>query len=107
MITSHMEMPREGNLEAVLHAFAFLHQKHNSSIVFDPTYPIINMNDFKECKWKDFYGYLNEAISPNALEEKGKKSDLRGYVDSDHAREKKTRRSFSLFFIFLNTALIQ
>ena len=66
MITSHMDMPREGNLEAVLHAFAFLRQKYNSSILFDPTYPIINMNDFKECNWKDFYGYLNEAIPPNA-----------------------------------------
>ena len=32
---------------------------------------------------------------------------MRGYVDSNHVGEKKTRRSRSGFFIFLNTAPIQ
>ena len=53
------------------------------------------------------YWYLKEATPPNAPEERGKEVDLHGYVDSDHAVEKKTRRSRSGFFIFLNTALIQ
>ena len=74
---------------------------------FDPTYPFIDMNEFKECKWKDFYGDLKEAIPPNTPEKMGKEVDLCGYVDSDHAGEKKTRMSCSVFFIFLNTALIQ
>ena len=37
----------------------------------------------------------------------GKEVELRGYVDINHAREKKTRRSCSIFFILLNSALIQ
>ena len=76
-------------------------------MAFDPIYSIINMNEFKEWKWKDFYGDLKEAIPPNAPEERGKEVDLRGYDDSDHAGENKIRRSCSGFFIFLNTALIQ
>ena len=52
--------------------FAFLRQKYNSRMAFDPNYPFIDMNEFKECKWKDFYGYLKEAIPPNAPKEKGK-----------------------------------
>ena len=50
MMVSHMAMPMEGHLEAVLHVFAFLHQKYNSSMAFDPIYPAINMSGFKECK---------------------------------------------------------
>ena len=65
--------------------------------MFDPTYPSIDMNYFKECKWKDFYGYFKEAIPSNAPEERGKVVDLRGYVDSDHTGKKKKIRSSSSF----------
>ena len=53
------------------------------------------------------YGDLKEAILSNSPEEIGKQFDLRGYVDSNHAGEKNTKMSRSVFFIFLNTALIQ
>ena len=43
-----MAMPREVHLEAVLHVFAFIHKKYNSTMEFYSTYPIINMIDFKE-----------------------------------------------------------
>ena len=85
MMAAHMAMPREGHLEVVLHVFELLRQKYNSRMAFDPIYSIINMNEFKEWKWKDFYGDLKEAIPPNAPEERGKEVDLRGYDDSDHA----------------------
>ena len=67
IIVSQMAMPREGHLEAVLHVFAFLQQKYNPRMEFDPTYHVINMNNFKDCKCKDFYGDLKEDIPPNAL----------------------------------------
>ena len=107
MMASHKDMPREGHLEEVLHVFVFLCQKYNYRMASDPTYPAINMNDFQECKQKNFYGGLKEAIPPDAPEERGKEVDLRGYVESNHAGEKKTMRSRSGFFIFLNTVLIQ
>ena len=65
-MASQMAMPWEEQLEAVLHVFAFICQKYNTRMAFDPTYPVINMNDFKECKCKDFYGELKEATPPNS-----------------------------------------
>ena len=45
MLASHMAILREVHLEAVLHVFAFLCQKYNSRMAFDPTYLVIKMND--------------------------------------------------------------
>ena len=52
MMASQMAMPRESQLEAVLQVFSFLCHKFNSSMAFDPTYPAIILNDFREWKWK-------------------------------------------------------
>ena len=56
MLVSQMAIPIEGHLEEVLHVFAFIRQNYNTRMVFDPTYPAINVNDFKKCKRKNFYG---------------------------------------------------
>lgn len=106
MLSSHLALPREGHLDAVLHIFAYLDHKHNSRMVFDPTYPEIDMSNFKECDWKHFYGDVKEAIPLNAPDPRGKEVDLRMYVDSDHAGEKLTRRSRTGFFVFMNMAPI-
>ena len=45
-------------------------------------------------------------MPPNAPKPLGKEVELRGYVDSDHAGDKSTRRSHTGFLIFMNTALI-
>ena len=49
---------------------------------------------------------MTEAIPPNAPELRGKSVDLRMWVDSDHAGDKMKQRSFTGYFIFMNTALI-
>ena len=82
IMASHISMPIEGKLEAVLHVFSFLCQHYKSRMAFDPTYPNINTSDFKEYKCKDFYGELKEAIPPSSHEKRGKEVDLFGYVDS-------------------------
>ena len=56
---------------------------------------------------KEFYGDVKEAIPSNAPNPCGKSVHIRMYVDSDHAGEKRTRRSRSGFFVFLNCALVQ
>ena len=71
MMASQMDMPREEHLEEVLNVFAFP-SNSNSRMVFDPTYPVINMSNFKKCKWRYFYGKLREAIPTNAPEERRK-----------------------------------
>jgi len=105
MLVSHLALPREGHLEAVIHLYSYLRNKHNARMCFDPTYPEIDMlGSFKECDWKTFYGNGKEAIPPNAAKIRGKEVDLRLYVDSDHAGEEVTRCSRTGFFIFLNMA---
>ena len=41
MLSSHLAMPREGHLDAVLHVYAYLKKKYNSRLALDPTYPTI------------------------------------------------------------------
>ena len=105
-LASYMAMPREGHLDAVIHVFSYLKLKHNSRIVFDPTYPELGTTGTDLQEWKHFYGNVKEAIPPDASLPRGKEVDLRLYVDSDYAGEKRTRRSRTGFFIFLNSALV-
>ena len=106
MLASHLALPRQGHLDAVYHIFAYLDNKHNTRLVMDPTYPMIDMTKFKECDWREFYGDVKEAIPPNAPLPRGKEVDLRLFVDSDHAGDKLTRRSRSGFIIYMNLAPI-
>jgi hypothetical protein len=105
-LASYLAMPREGHLEATFHLFNYLDKKHNARIVFDPSYPTVDMSVFKECDWKAFYGDVREAIPPNAPPPRGKDVDLRMFVDSDHAGDKRVRRSRTGFLIYLNMSLI-
>ena len=101
-----LEVPRRGHLEAVYHIYAYLALKHNTRLVMDPTYPIIDIATFKECDWREFYGDAREPIPRNVPPPRGKEVDLvRLFVDSDHAAGNKiTRRSRSGFLIYLNLA---
>ena len=105
-LASHMALPREGHLEALFDVFCYLKRRHNSRLVFDPSYPDIDWSAFVEHDWKQFYGELTEAIPPNAPEPRGKEVEIRMFVDSDHAGDKLTRRSRTGYFMFLNSALI-
>ena len=84
-----MAQPREGHLEAVFHVYAYLSKKHNLRMVFDPTYPRIDKSDFPEHNWKHFYGNIKEAIPSDMPEPRGKEVDIRMFVDSDHAGDKR------------------
>jgi hypothetical protein len=104
MLSTFLCMPREGNLDAVYHLFAYLSLYHNARVVFEPTYPDVDMRAFIKNDWKPMYGDAKEAIPPNAPVTRGKAIDLRLFVDSDHAGEHFTRRSRTGFVIYLNTA---
>jgi hypothetical protein len=86
--------------------FAYLEKRHNSRLVFDPTYLDIDMREFKECNWKEFYGNVMEAIPPNAPTPQGKEVDVRLCVDSDHAGNCLTRRPRSGYLVYINGALV-
>ena len=51
LMSSHLALPREGHLEKIFHIFAYLKWKHRSRMVFDPTYPSIDNDDFPRHDW--------------------------------------------------------
>ena len=104
LLASHLALPREGHLDAVLRIYGYLKKKHNSRLVLDPTYPDIDMSVFKRCDWTEFYGQVEEPIPPNAPDPRGKEIDLRLFVDSDHAGEHLTRRSRTGYIAYVNMA---
>jgi hypothetical protein len=107
MLAAQMAMPREGHLHAVFRVFAYLKNKHNARIIFDPTYPEIPHEIFQDnFDWTTMYGNVKEAIPPNAPEPRGKSVLLRCYVDSDHANDLVTRRSRSGYIQMINMAPI-
>ena len=107
ILASQMAAPRMGYLDAALHVVSYLKRKHNARMVYDPTYPDINMADFKTCDWTEFYGSVKEPIQPNAPPSRGKPVDLHMYVDSDFAGDGVRQRSITGLFVLLISALIQ
>jgi preprotein translocase subunit Sss1 len=107
MLASHMAMPREGHLYAVFRVFAYLKAKHNSRLMFDPSYPTIHHEKFRaDQDWEPFYGKVQEAIPPNAPPPRGKPVVLRLFVDSDHAGNLMTRRSRTGYVQMVNMSVI-
>jgi hypothetical protein len=106
MLSSYLACPCEGHLENALHVMGYLQLKHNSRLIFDPTYPDIDQTAFPSIEWMEFYGNVEEAIPLDMPPPLGKNVDLCMMVDSDHAGEKRTQRSHTGFIIFCNLAPI-
>jgi hypothetical protein len=95
MLSAYLCLPHEGHLEAVFHVFAYLGMHHNMRVVFDPTYPDVDMN-------KSMYGDVKELIPSDAPVSGGKEVDLRLFVDYDNAGDPFTRRSRTGLVIYLS-----
>jgi hypothetical protein len=93
MLSSYLACPRKGHLENALHVMGYLKLKHNSQLIFDPTYPYIDQTAFSTFEWMEFYGNMEEAIPPGMPPPLGKDVDLCMMLDSDHAGEERTRCS--------------
>jgi hypothetical protein len=106
MLPTHIFLPREVHLEYVFHVFSYLGLHHNARVVFDPTYPSVDMGAFVKTDWKSMYGDVKDMIPYDAPIPRGKEVDLRLCVDSDHAGEKFTRRSRTGSVVYLNMAPI-
>ena len=117
MMSSHLALPREGHLEALFHMFAYLKVHHNSEMVFDPSEPDIDMDDFPREDWSlSIYGDAEEELPPQKPWEEsgpadmpepgGKSFRLVVYVDCDLGGDLVTRRSRTGFAVFLNGAPI-
>ncbi len=106
LLLSFLVYPREGHLETALHIMGYLKKKHNTRLVFDPTYPDIDMGDLPRYNWTKFYGDAKELMPADMPPPLGKDVDLRMMLDSDHAGDRRIRQSRTGFLIFCNMALI-
>jgi hypothetical protein len=104
MLSTHLLLLHEGHLEAVFHVFAYLGLHYNSRVVFDPSYPSVDMGTFIKTDWKSMYGDVKEIIPSDAPVTHRKDIYVRLFVDSDHAGDQFTRRSRTGFVIYLNMA---
>ena len=105
-LASQMAMPREGHMEAVFHVFAYLKARHNLCMVFDPTYLSIDKTKLQEHEWKCLYGDVKEAIQNNCPKPLGREVDISMFVDSNYTRDDTKRRSRTVYFIYMNLALV-
>ncbi len=106
MLSSYLAYPREGHLEAAIHVMGYLRLKHNIRLIFNPTYPDIDLDYFPSFDWTEFYGDVTEAILTDMPQPLGKEVDIQMMVDSDHAGDKQTQHSCTGFLIYCNMALI-
>ena len=106
LLSSHLVMPLEGNIEAAIHVMSYLYLNHNSSLLFDPTYPTLDVCDFDQYDWTTRYGHVKEAVPYNDPEPLVISVVFREMADSDRASDKTTQRSRTGYFIWINQALI-
>jgi hypothetical protein len=92
MLSTHLFLPREGHLEAVLRVFAYMGLHHNARFVFDITYTSVDMGTFIKTYWKSMYGDVKGMLPSDAPVSRGKEVYIRLFVDSGHAGDQLTRR---------------
>lgn len=109
MVSSHMDLPREGHLEQLFHIFFHLSKYHNTVIVFDLSDPVIDASKYQRKDWASSeFGHLPAArqVPPNMPEPRCQGFTVRAKVDADHAADTVTKRSRTGFLVYINSALV-
>ena len=85
MMSSHLELPREGHLEQIFNIFAYLKKNHNYALVFNMSYPDVNIDTFPKHACTKLYGDVNESTPLDIPDPLGKEVVMHFFVDADHA----------------------
>ena len=104
MMSSHLALPRKGYMEQVMQIFRYLKRYHNAELVFDPSDPTINEQDFERGDWTSSeFGHVEgkEELPPNMPEPRGMRFTIVAKVDAGHARRSRTG-----ILVYLNCLLI-
>ena len=105
-MSQYLALPRESQLEQVLHIVGYLKYNKKFRLMFDASYPQVNGKWFQKYDWEDFYWDAKEAIPPDMPKERGNSVVISCFVDSNHAGNVKNRRSQTGILIFANKAPI-
>ena len=108
MMASMMANPRRGHIDELFHMFGYLKLHHNVEIIFDPTVPDFDIEEFfPRRNWASTpYIDAKEDLPTRVPEPCGLGFTILANVDSDHAGDEVTRQSRTGFIIFLNNAPI-
>ena len=111
MLSSHLVLPQERDMQELVHIFAYLKKHLNSEIVFDPSEPYIEMDPFQRQDWSySIYSSpgeeLKEVLSPNVPHPLGNGFKICCFMDADHAGESLNRKRWTGFIVMLNNAPI-
>ena len=71
LISSHLDLPRQGRLEQEMHTFGRHKQNKNLSLSLDSDNPQISPNEFKSYDWFYFYREAEEAMPEITPEYRG------------------------------------
>ena len=95
IMSLYLALPRKGHLSQVFHIFAYPKKHHNSALVFDPSYPDVNIDTFPKHDLTKFYGDVKEAMPPYMPEPLGKEVVMRCFFRCQSCwREVNTSLSF-------------
>ena len=109
MMSSHLALPRKGHIDQVMQIFGYVKNYHNAELVFDPSDPTINEQDFERRDWASSeFGHVEdkEELPPNMPEPRGMGFTIVAKVDADHASDIVTRRSRTGILVYLNCSLV-
>jgi len=107
MMSSMLAMPRRGHLDNLFQIFSYLKKYHNAEMLFDPSLPDVNMNDFVRNDWTASEQMKYEEELPgNMIPPRGIGFRMTVYVDADNAGDTITRRIRTGFIVFLNKSPI-
>ena len=107
MMSSHLALPRKGHMEQVMQIFGYLKKYHNAELVFDPSDPTIDEQDFVRRDWTSSeFGHVEGKEELPMPEPRGMGFTIVAKVDADYASDTVTRRSRTGILVYLNCLLI-
>ena len=104
MMSSHLFMPRQGNLLQVQHMFAYLKKNHNTDMVYGTSDQSIDKDTFNTKDWTsiEFRHIQGEELPGNMLQLCCLGLFMRSKVDADHAVDTVTHTPRNGFLVYLN-----
>ena len=106
LLSSHLALPRIGNLEAVYQIFIYLKQVPKRRFSSHPKKPIISEDRLQIFDWENFYKEAREPIPLDMPDPRGFSMSTHFFLDTNQAGDKTTKKSMTGILIFCNRAPI-
>ena len=94
--------PRQGHFDRLIKVWGYLKKFPSREFCVNPNKFLVDDEVKEVSNWTEQYPYAKEDIPPDRPNSYGPSIKITCFVDSDHAHEKKNRRSVTGFIICLN-----